>query len=645
MEELLDQYTCRRQEDTFLCALNCTSVAGCSDCGCVLDVDKEGMGHGDVLNVVMLLLPIVVLVITVIVPPLTLPTTVSLPMSAFLLFVIRLAYLGNDALLTCSAVLLGMLETLTPLSIMAGAIGLFETMQATGCMPFLLRQMEELTAGSRVAELALIFSFTYLMEGAAGFGTPIALCVPMLIRMGHETLSSIAVVILFSTLATVWGAVGTPLWFGYQSILADEPDPEAFLMEISHRATFCVSTTAFLLMFPILSLLVPWPELRANALFTLMATASTILPSMSLAFVNYEFPSLVGGMVGCTSTALLVRYRVGLADVSAKEEEEDPENQREVVDDDEAEEGKVNDTSVASQDANGGPSEMEAVLSTKQEAKHSSVTSPPADPMVPVTLTAVLMRSFPIWGAVLLLVLTRVKQFGLKSILINKEPSSSIDLASLGTLRISQSGVLQMEHVLLYPNMNWKFEFLYVPFVLPFVVMSITTYIIYRKEATKTPLQIGGAVLNRLRKASVSMVGALILVQLMIRRGEQSPAYILGTVLSDWFQEGFVVVCPLLGALGSFFSGSTTVSNLTFGEIQNVAARNIGTSRAAMLALQAVGGTAGNGVCLHNIIAACTVVDVDPKVEGQIIRKTYKYVLASITISTVIMLSFFFRFS
>jgi lactate permease len=104
------------------------------------------------------------------------------------------------------------------------------------------------------------------------------------------------------------------------------------------------------------------------------------------------------------------------------------------------------------------------------------------------------------------------------------------------------------------------------------------------------------------------------------------------------------VISPLLGALGSFFSGSTTVSNLTFGPIQQIAAERIGTSVTAMLALQAVGASAGNGICLNNIIAACTVVGLNSG-EGPILVKTAPFVFSLTTIATVIMLALFFRFS
>lgn len=96
--------------------------------------------------------------------------------------------------------------------------------------------------------------------------------------------------------------------------------------------------------------------------------------------------------------------------------------------------------------------------------------------------------------------------------------------------------------------------------------------------------------------------------------------------------------------LGSFFSGSTTVSNLTFGGIQLIAAKNIGVSHTAMLALQATGGSAGNGICLNNIIAACTVVGLKVG-EGRVIARTGPFVLALCTLCTLVMLAFFFRFN
>lgn len=77
-----------------------------------------------------------------------------------------------------------------------------------------------------------------------------------------------------------------------------------------------------------------------------------------------------------------------------------------------------------------------------------------------------------------------------------------------------------------------------------------------------------------------------------------------GTFTHTFTKRATLKICrAFLGVLGSFFSGSTTISNLTFGQVQSVAAANIGVSQASMLALQACGATAGNAVCINNIIS------------------------------------------
>jgi lactate permease len=141
-----------------------------------------------------------------------------------------------------------------------------------------------------------------------------------------------------------------------------------------------------------------------------------------------------------------------------------------------------------------------------------------------------------------------------------------------------------------------------------------------------------------------ALVGALILVELMLNGGEASPASLIGTTLSEAMAGGWIAIAGFIGVLGSFFSGSTTISNLTFGNIQMIAAENIGTSTTSLLALQACGASAGNGVCLNNIIAACAIVGLTNVGEGTIIAKTYKYVLGFVVIATIGMLIFFLRF-
>ena len=136
------------------CAENCVSLEACEECSCaVLPIDGGGP-WGEVMDVIFCLLPIIVL-IAVTIKPNPMPTTRSLPLAAFIMFMVRLMYLGSDVILTCGAVVLGVHEAFVPLSIMAGAITLFETMEATKCLPYMMREMKALTAGHPIAELML----------------------------------------------------------------------------------------------------------------------------------------------------------------------------------------------------------------------------------------------------------------------------------------------------------------------------------------------------------------------------------------------------------------------------------------------------------------------------------------------------------
>jgi len=65
---------------------------------------------------------------------------------------------------------------------------------------------------------------------------------------------------------------------------------------------------------------------------------------------------------------------------------------------------------------------------------------------------------------------------------------------------------------------------------------------------------------------------------------------------------------PIVGAFGSFLTGSATVSNLMFGNFLATAAHDIGFSVDKILALALVGGAAGNMIALADTIAAEAVV-------------------------------------
>jgi len=122
-------------------------------------------------------------------------------------------------------------------------------------------------------------------------------------------------------------------------------------------------------------------------------------------------------------------------------------------------------------------------------------------------------------------------------------------------------------------------------------------------------------------------------VQEMIRRVEfgvhpeaEAAGYdkmpiVLAAGVAALAQTAWPIFAPFIGGLGAFVAGSNTVSNMMFSLFQFGVGQRIGADPVWMVALQAVGGAAGNMICVHNVVAASAVAGLVGK-EGAIIRLT-----------------------
>ena len=110
------------------------------------------------------------------------------------------------------------------------------------------------------------------------------------------------------------------------------------------------------------------------------------------------------------------------------------------------------------------------------------------------------------------------------------------------------------------------------------------------------------------------------MVQLMTLGGDRAQTMIIGRQFAAVMGKSWPFFAPALGALGAFFSGSATVSNLTFAGIQDSIARTLGFERTSILALQSVGAAMGTIVSIGNIVAVCSILGLVNK-EGFILKR------------------------
>jgi len=144
--------------------------------------------------------------------------------------------------------------------------------------------------------------------------------------------------------------------------------------------------------------------------------------------------------------------------------------------------------------------------------------------------------------------------------------------------------------------------------------------------------------------ASAALIFAVPMVQVFINStggtaGLASMPVELAGGVAAVVGSAWPLFAPTIGGLGAFVAGSNTISNMMFSLFQFEVAQRIGAIPQVVVALQAVGGAAGNVICVHNVVAASAVVGMVGR-EGEVIRKTVVvfcyYVLVAGTLGLIL---------
>ncbi|MBQ8820258.1 lactate permease LctP family transporter [Campylobacter sp.] len=93
--------------------------------------------------------------------------------------------------------------------------------------------------------------------------------------------------------------------------------------------------------------------------------------------------------------------------------------------------------------------------------------------------------------------------------------------------------------------------------------------------------------------------------------------------------DAFAFFSPVIGWIGVFLTGSDTSSNLLFGPLQQVTARELGIGEALFLAANSVGGVVGKMISPQSIAIACAAVGLVGR-ESELFKFTLKYSVAFI---------------
>ena len=127
------------------------------------------------------------------------------------LFVAIVVY-GMPASMATSAALYGAAFGLLPIGwIVLNAIFIYDISVETGQFEVVKHTIAGLAGDRRIQVLLIGFSFGAFIEGAAGFGTPVAICGAMLIGLGFKPLEAAGLALIGNTAPVAFGALGTPV--------------------------------------------------------------------------------------------------------------------------------------------------------------------------------------------------------------------------------------------------------------------------------------------------------------------------------------------------------------------------------------------------------------------------------------------------
>jgi len=197
--------------------------------------------------------------------------------------------------------------TATILWIILPALTLYELQTRAGAFERLRAGLTALSPDRGVQVLLIAWFFGLFMEGAAGFGTPVALAAPLLVGLGVVPVRAVALALLGHCAGVSFGAVGTP-------VLAQVAATGLDGVAIAGATALLHLAVAGLLAVLVMRLASEAPLDAAQVGLALLAAFAFTLPATALAVLaGPEVATLGGALIGGACFAALVRARAGRA--------------------------------------------------------------------------------------------------------------------------------------------------------------------------------------------------------------------------------------------------------------------------------------------------------------------------------------------
>jgi lactate permease len=470
--------------------------------------------------------------------------------------------------------------------IIVAAVFLYKLTVKSGQFEIIRSSVMSITDDQRLQVLLIAFCFGAFLEGAAGFGAPVAITAALLVGLGLNPLYAAGLCLIANTAPVAFGALGIPV------IVAGQ---------VSGIDAFKIGAMAGRQL-PFLSVFVPfWLVFMMDGLKGVKETwPAALVAGLSFGVTQYltsnfigpELPDITSALVSMISLTLFLKVW-------------HPQ--------------KAGETAVMSA---GGA----AVMGNPGGSSGSSGFGQPRTSVKsPYTLGQIIKAWSPFLILTVMVTIWTLKPFkamfaaggAMQAWTINF-PIPYLDQLVMKTAPIVANATAM-------PAV-YKFDLIAASGTA--ILFSAILAMVVLKISPKTGLATFKDTLKELRWAIISIGMVLAFAFVMNYSGMSST---LALVLAGT-GAAFPFFSPFLGWLGVFLTGSDTSSNALFGSLQATTAHQVGVSDVLMVAANSTGGVTGKMISPQSIAVACAATGLVGK-ESDLFRFTLKH---SIFFATII---------
>ncbi len=186
--------------------------------------------------------------------------------------------------------------------IVLAAVYLYDISVHTGQFEIMKESVAGITPDRRLQVLLVAFCFGAFIEGAAGFGAPVAIAGAFMIGLGFKPFHAAALNLIANTSPVAWGAIGTPV----HTLAAVSGLPESDLSAMIGRI---LPITGLIVPFWLVRAMVGWAET-----FEVLPAILVVGVSFSLTqylwsnHVDSNLVDIAGGVVSLLATVVFLRF-------------------------------------------------------------------------------------------------------------------------------------------------------------------------------------------------------------------------------------------------------------------------------------------------------------------------------------------------